>query len=383
MNARDGKFDSDSVPPLQCFALSSNSTFFLNELYKLNIRPQFDVQIEQKELFRFIITNSHKIPFQTIYEQFKIKDSGNPKTDYQSIEISTSKLTLFTVLVLLNHKNILEFQGCLRNGSRILIYYKNYPSLLDNAQLIRLYWKKNNKNKVSAATSIIEAIEYLHFFSTCHRNVQISSLCYDNETNQIYITPFDVRYSDNSHTISAPDYNYCAPEIAHSYQENWSVLANDLYLKSDVYSLGHVLFELYYLKKHCNITKLMEFSEFKQEGLDFTSILSSPYCIPSDCKWKDIILQCWTVNPEQRPSVSIIAEKFQTILPKRIILSEVVCVFVDHSNFFKPNLDLRTFIKNKLLFQRVLQFGTVIGSKHVGDDWEIWKEYGFQIKKCK
>jgi|TARA_B110001469_G_scaffold126877_1_gene145766 serine/threonine protein kinase len=157
-------------------------------------------------------------------------------------------------------------------------YYLFIQMELCNESLERyLYESVFDYNKrILIFKSIINGLDYLHSNNIIHRDLKPSNILFDSNNN-IKISDFGMsikKHSNTKDTFTGSDifgtYLYCAPEILKD---------NSYSYKSDIYSIGIILFEL--LNQFNTIMeKTLEINNIKDTYL-FTNDFSNTYKLES------------------------------------------------------------------------------------------------------
>ena len=99
---------------------------------------------------------------------------------------------------------------------------------------------------------------------------------------------------------------YMAPEVLHGFEYN---------SKADIYSLGIMLWEMWYGKEatlrdvDLGITSLEQFRKLVVDGCRPEHLEGSKE--PPSTRWKNVVTQCWKGNPEDRPTAAVCATEMQ------------------------------------------------------------------------
>ena len=98
---------------------------------------------------------------------------------------------------------------------------------------------------------------------------------------------------------------YMAPEILHGVEYN---------SKADIYSLGIMLWEMWYGKEatlrdvNLGITSLEQFRKLVVDGCRPEYL---ERCEEPSTRWKNVVTQCWKGNPEDRPTAAVCAAEMR------------------------------------------------------------------------
>ena len=113
----------------------------------------------------------------------------------------------------------------------------------------------------------------------------------------------------------AGTYVYMAPEVLHGRVYD---------SKADIYSLGIMLWEMWYgkrafLDKNMVITSLEQFRKLVDDGCRPEHLEG---CEKPSIRWENVVTQCWKGNPESRPTAAVCATEMRM---KQMELDEAVC----------------------------------------------------------
>ena len=194
-------------------------------------------------------------------------------------------------------------------------------SIESNKQLIFVDYKENgtldnfiNKNKVQIklvnkliiAYGIASAIEYLHKNLIIHRNLNPSNILLDSNLYPFLYDLHKAKQVQNptNYLLKKTELKYTAPEFIKDFQNNQNSY------KIDVYSFGILLYYLLTEKPpYYSYSKSEdELATDVQKGMrpEFPENFSSKL---QDLK--QLILDCWDENPENRPSFSSICDRIE------------------------------------------------------------------------
>jgi serine/threonine protein kinase len=225
------------------------------------------------------------------------------------------------VLARLQHKNIIELHGIYAGGPLnsflesergyfILLDLLEKATLQDKLTLYRRKLKQKSLRKHSKLAGLAEMMQgvvigvanglaYLHSQNVVLRDLKPNNIGFDvNGTPKLY----DFGFAREVHTVDKLEccgsLRYMAPEIAQGLGTT---------LKSDVYSYGILLWELYTLKKPFNDTSDPEI--FK-EMVFIQGTRPSLKSIQSK-ELKELLQECWDSQPLIRPSMEEVVNIIQ------------------------------------------------------------------------
>lgn len=230
------------------------------------------------------------------------------------IDVAAFSNTVSIFLQLGPHPNIIEFLGkCYHRDSEMIIrayckegnicnfFSKNYVNIVP--------WKK----VIEIAIGVANGLAYIHSKGIIHNFITANNiqLEIDEENDKIVpkITNFSVSISITTQRISTDrDLEYFEEEIAHLSPETFS--KGEFSFKSDIYSFGILLWELGY----CGRAKPFESLTIKKikEYVIKGGRLIVPERWPE--QYKEIINQCFSHDPDTRPSIKNIIPKLQALL---------------------------------------------------------------------
>ena len=187
----------------------------------------------------------------------------------------------------------------------------NFSKLLTDEHILIFSDKsKSNFNLyLNLISQIIYTMNLLHINNYCYRDLKLNNLIIDKELKISLIDFGFVKKLENNDTKTSTvcgTFHMKAPEI---------FLASDGKLKeynpfsSDVYSIGVILYEIYYGKAPFKYYKDdMDMDEYKK--MLYKGIDESFFDENIDKELKDLIIRCMNVEPEKRPKVEeIIKDK--------------------------------------------------------------------------
>jgi TPR repeat protein len=208
-----------------------------------------------------------------------------------------------TTLIALHHPNVLEIYGWSPPIGRKLAQI--HTEVAEHGSLRRVldaarddafhFWNPTRKGIVICG--IVLGMRYVHLRGYIHRDLTPANILINREGRALigdFGISIDRTVTDNDGNL-APPVHYAAPEL----------LKDEVTAKTDVFSFGLVLYEI-----------LTGKAAFPASATAFSVIgdLRSGRmpCIPRECGalMQNLILRCWSVKPEQRPSFHDIFEEF-------------------------------------------------------------------------
>eukprot|EP01118_Nematostelium_gracile_P008088 TRINITY_DN2660_c0_g1_i1.p1 TRINITY_DN2660_c0_g1~~TRINITY_DN2660_c0_g1_i1.p1 ORF type:complete len:616 (-),score=150.97 TRINITY_DN2660_c0_g1_i1:141-1988(-) len=219
------------------------------------------------------------------------------KTLKDEIEAGVSKE--IELMKKFRHPNIVSYYGIyqdLDKGLYIVTEYLSHGSLLHLLLDRKKYFSRGRL--INMAKDISAGMIYLHFKKIVHRDLAARNLLVD-ENYRVKVADFGLsektRYCELEKNTLMP-IRWTAPEALRKEQFT---------RKSDIYSFGCVLFEMFSGGNHPWDT-LDNNSQVKKAVCNGETMLK-PYGCPSDVF--ELMCECWDFEPSKRPS-------FQTILEK-------------------------------------------------------------------
>ncbi|XP_020245191.1 probable receptor-like protein kinase At1g49730, partial [Asparagus officinalis] len=174
----------------------------------------------------------------------------------------------------LHHRHLLSLRGfCLERHEKFLLYeYMENGSLKDHLHSLEkapLAWH----TRIQIAIDVANALEYLHFYCDpplCHSDIKSSNILLDGNF-LAKVADFGLAHASRSAATSFEPVETII-QVTPGYVDPEFVVTQELTEKSDVYSYGVLLLELFTGKRviHNNITLL----EWSQEFMDSDSKLS-------------------------------------------------------------------------------------------------------------
>mmetsp|Transcript_27571 Transcript_27571/g.67051 ORF Transcript_27571/g.67051 Transcript_27571/m.67051 type:complete len:782 (-) Transcript_27571:253-2598(-) len=161
--------------------------------------------------------------------------------------------------------------------------------------------------RLRIASDLARGMNYLHEFDSkdriIHRDLKSLNVLITNEWRAKVADFGMTRFQDNKNVMTTCGTPlWMAPEIIRRKEYNYKV---------DVYSYGIVLWELYTRKIPYKSLGIPAKYLVKKVAVEFLRPR-----IPSHCPqlYSDLMQQCWTTNPKQRPSFSQIVEHCDSML---------------------------------------------------------------------
>lgn len=187
-----------------------------------------NIDIESLDIIKDIIRNEDKIVSIVLYNENKCvlkKVISNNKLDINMLK---------------NEVNLLNFLK-VTNITPKIIYYKfndkdNYliTEYIEGKSINELLFN-NNREKVLLILKIIDAVKVLHKYNIVHCDLKPSNIIID-VNNNIKIIDFGISSYNNS--------NYFKGSGTLKYCSKNQILKDDIDFKTDIYSLGIILYEL-------------------------------------------------------------------------------------------------------------------------------------------
>lgn len=215
------------------------------------------------------------------------------------------------VLAQYHHPAIVPFIGYAidqKHYGNIFLKFIENGSLDTYIKSVHKYPQNNlldNTNKLIISYGIARAMEFLHSHEILHRDLKSENVLLDKELRP-YITDFGTSKAINaahtSQTVQQTTTRIMPPEYITDYEK---------YNRTppiDVYSYAMVLYELWTEKppydEKCTISSVID-KTLKNDRPKFSS--------PAPGKnWQDLITQCWSESPENRPTFTKIVNRLES-----------------------------------------------------------------------
>lgn len=232
----------------------------------------------------------HRSKYSEIYKAIDIKTQEN----YAIKCISKQKLNqsrycnrvIFNETItsqLLSHPNILSALEVLDSSSTIY-QVTNY---CEHGDLLHFLRKKvlNFQMSLKVISQLLEAVEFLHSFGICHRDIKLDNILLD-KGGKVYLSDFSMSSITFNRIIRSGIgcFDYLAPEAIKEHEFNG--------FKADMWSLG-VVFYAIYTRKFPYRNPNPNF-DFKQD-VDYSRV-------PEEIR--NFIQSLLSINPNDRPSAT-------------------------------------------------------------------------------
>ena len=220
------------------------------------------------------------------------------------------------IVASIRHPNVVGFYGCTLNPPRVGILFEycsngNIKDYFINAVKTE-YGRIDIKKKVSILRGIVSGMVHLHDKEVIHRDLKCENILLDKDFTP-KITDFGLskifKDKNQTKTRSVGTCYYMAPEVCKGGKYNE---------KCDVFSFAIILYEIISLR-------------FKPYGRDVSyfniemKIASDPNYRPDMNRLgldteedgikfdylRNLIIQCWKHDPEERPSFLLVEEEFK------------------------------------------------------------------------
>jgi len=254
-----------------------------------------------------------------------------------------SMLTENKNLVLLNHENIISIIGIGYRFTETQQILGIVQPLMDSDLKTFLAKKKNIPfvKKMDISFQIVEGLRYIHFKEFSHNDVKPQNILVKETNGNLKVQHSDfgtmLKRKDDFNHCQGLTLEYAAPEILLAFFFDVFLEADQR--SSDIWSLGLVLFCLYFGKKlqfksllpwksdslqnaldqsdligRKNL-KTMILEEESKEFNEFFSISDSGFGMPKESfkKLKGLINRCLQVKQKQRPKIEEIIEILNSI----------------------------------------------------------------------
>ncbi|CAM8993787.1 unnamed protein product [Rhodiola kirilowii] len=249
------------------------------------------------------------------------------KIDSSLIHDSEDFLEMVSTLSKLHHPNVTELVGyCSEHGQHLLVFefHKNgslhdFLHLSDEYSTTPLTW--NTRVKVALGTA--RALEYLHEScspSIIHKSFKSDNILLDSELNPRLTGCGLASLIPDGDEVLSHDLGsgYAAPEVAMSSQYS---------LKSDVYTFGVVMLELFTGRKPFDSSRpraeqsLVRWATPQLHDIDALAKMADPelnglYSVKSLSRFADVIALCVQPEPEFRPPMSEVVESLVQLVQR-------------------------------------------------------------------
>jgi serine/threonine protein kinase len=232
--------------------------------------------------------------FGTVYKIYNKFDKNNYAIKKIPLFESFDKLYQeIDILSKLNHPNIVRYYNAWIEQDPFIdnseLEYENIPedipTIFIQMELCKnnlKEWLKHNEPTINIFKQILYGIQYIHLKNIVHGDIKLTNIFIDNNKN-IKIGDFGLSKNITTiHTINSSS----GTEL---YKSNDKIYSK----KSDIYSLGILLFELFY--------------PFNTEMERIKTIINlKKHIFPKNLKYKKIIKKMINNNPSDRPTVESI-----------------------------------------------------------------------------
>ena len=195
-----------------------------------------------------------------------------------------------------NARNILIFMELAPNGSLYEVI-KNITKSIGPKDY-------TNTTRQIILVGVSRGMKYLHDHNIIHRDLKPGNILLNSEYQPL-ITDFGMsKFFDTGHSYSQSQFGgtkpYQAPEI---------LLGDPYNIKVDVYAFGIMMFEV--LTDSFAYPELLNGSitDFKFQNNVINNNYRPKFTFPIKKTLQELIIQCWSHNPEDRPSFDEIFEK--------------------------------------------------------------------------
>ncbi|XP_061189617.1 kinase suppressor of Ras 2-like isoform X5 [Saccostrea echinata] len=286
---------------------------------------EWDIPFEQLKLMEKIGTGR----FGTVYKgtwhgQVAIKMLHmDPDSDNNQAQLSAFKLEV-AMLKNTRHENLLLFMGACMKPPQLAIV-TSYCS----GQTLYSYVRTNarekfNMNKtILIAQQIAQGMGYLHARGIIHKDLKTKNIFLEN--GKVVITDFGLfsvtkichgnRKGDCLH-ISPGWLCYLSPEVIRCLHSGRSKVDLPFSEKSDVYAFGTIWYEL--LVGDWPFRNLAPECIIWQVGRGIKQSLGS---VMASKEVKDVLMICWTYQPDDRPHFKHLLKAVERLPKKRLVRS--------------------------------------------------------------
>ncbi|KAF5791890.1 putative protein kinase RLK-Pelle-LRR-I-2 family [Helianthus annuus] len=235
--------------------------------------------------------------------------------------------TEVSLLGRLHHRNLVNLVGyCVDKGQRMLIYeYMSNGSLasfLHSEEKVALNWQE----RLQIALDISHGIEYLHDGAVppvIHRDLKSANILLDH-LMRAKVADFGLSKEevfDGRNSGLKGTYGYIDPMY---------ISTNKFTMKSDIYSLGVILFELITaIHPQQNLMEYVNLAAMSSDGID--EILDKELvgdCDPEDVRsLAQIAHRCLHKTPRKRPSIGEVSQAITKLKQRRLVREDSTMSF--------------------------------------------------------
>jgi serine/threonine protein kinase len=217
-------------------------------------------------------------------------------------------------------------------------------------------WEK----RLKMGLGVVLGLQYLHANGLCHCDLKSPNILIDEGYNAKIA---DFGLSRKAHSFATGDKmsigtpRWCAPEVMVAWMERKKANAKPLKFSpsQDVFSLGTILWEL--------DTMQLPFTKLRFDVQVCDEVISGGR--PADIGWpsvKDntpaqlaiIVQKCWSPNPDQRPTLQVIANKIGEIKIEQATHGRFVSSIGGKAlNFPEGSRETANFLDVKAMYRRI------------------------------
>ena len=245
-----------------------------------------------------------------------------------------------------------------QNNPTIIMDYIENGSLQDLINNEKKFKSLDNTKKQIILIGIVRSMVILNSYNLIHGDLKPGNILIDKNYMPL-ITDF--AFSQIYHPLQFQNQNKIKKTLPYTAPEIFPKSLNHQFrnMKSDVYSFGIIMYQLL-----TGLTPYEEIINFKDFNFDdFTQCvekgLRPPFIHPIKESFKKLIMQCWSSNPDDRPTFQEIYNKLASIPNKD----------KDNDN------DIENYLLDDVSLKKVREYIETIGEHNKGNPFKIHKEY--------
>eukprot|EP01100_Stratorugosa_tubuloviscum_P009964 TRINITY_DN4211_c0_g3_i2.p1 TRINITY_DN4211_c0_g3~~TRINITY_DN4211_c0_g3_i2.p1 ORF type:complete len:320 (-),score=59.37 TRINITY_DN4211_c0_g3_i2:4-963(-) len=229
----------------------------------------------------------------------------------QNLNIDTINARELLFHSIIEHRNIIKCFGVYVGPS---LNTKEYKLLFEFAQygdLSNCYKDDKIRNmienqKINLANDVLKGLEYIHSFSIVHRDIKIENILISNDDNnkrrlKACICDFGIstikqklNQGGNEGTI-----NYLSPQMMNNFFHISRIRINTDE-KDDIYSIGYVLWSIYYQSVPYSGLDEQTIKLYKKNDFEFQKNWPEGIEEDKNCLWYKNLKNCWKFKAKNR-----------------------------------------------------------------------------------